>query len=178
MSHWPRCAVLHCEDKIHFYLRGRTRRGNVTYCDPSLMVTVYLSVISLSLSLCLSLSGVFYQMSSFGESSAVKYSSRNTSTSFMMYNKRQLSRIYPSGRRVDSSNYNPVDMWNSGCQIGGCIPNTPSLSSSFTLSSLQPDVSTRSCIKTCLLRLVLTRNVFNKYPWHRFPEQHKHKCMY
>ncbi|CAI8025295.1 1-phosphatidylinositol 4,5-bisphosphate phosphodiesterase eta-1 [Geodia barretti] len=61
--------------------------------------------------------GVFYQMSSFGESSAVKYSSRNTSTSFMMYNKRQLSRIYPSGRRVDSSNYNPVDMWNSGCQI-------------------------------------------------------------
>ena len=57
-------------------------------------------------------------MSSFGESSAVKYSSRNNSTSFMIYNKRQLSRIYPSGRRVDSSNYNPVDMWNSGCQIG------------------------------------------------------------
>ena len=48
----------------------------------------------------------------------MKYSSRNNSTSFMMYNKRQLSRIYPSGRRVDSSNYNPVDMWNSGCQIG------------------------------------------------------------
>ena len=57
-------------------------------------------------------------MSSFGESSAVKHSSRNNSTSFMLYNKRQLSRIYPSGRRVDSSNYNPVDMWNSGCQIG------------------------------------------------------------
>ena len=65
-----------------------------------------------------SLSGKFYQMSSFGESSAVKHSSRNNSTSFMMYNKKQLSRIYPAGRRVDSSNYNPVDMWNSGCQIG------------------------------------------------------------
>ena len=59
-------------------------------------------------------------MSSFGESSAAKYSSRTHATAFMLYNKKQLSRIYPSGRRVDSSNYNPVDMWNSGCQIGGC----------------------------------------------------------
>ena len=64
-------------------------------------------------------SGKFYQMSSFGESSAVKYSSQGQASHFMVYNKRQLSRTYPSGRRVDSSNYNPVDMWNSGCQIGG-----------------------------------------------------------
>lgn len=34
------------------------------------------------------------------------------------YNKRQLSRIYPAGGRVDSSNYNPQQAWNGGCQIG------------------------------------------------------------
>ena len=40
---------------------------------------------------------------------------------FTEYNKRQLSRIYPAGRRVDSSNYNPVPLWNMGCQIGVCV---------------------------------------------------------
>lgn len=30
------------------------------------------------------------------------------------YNKRQLSRIYPKGTRVNSSNYNPQVYWNAG----------------------------------------------------------------
>lgn len=29
----------------------------------------------------------------------------------------QFSRVYPKGQRIDSSNYNPVPMWNSGCQM-------------------------------------------------------------
>lgn len=29
-----------------------------------------------------------------------------------------MSRIYPAGSRTDSSNYNPVPLWNAGCQIG------------------------------------------------------------
>jgi len=33
------------------------------------------------------------------------------------YNRRQLSRIYPAGGRVDSSNYPPHLHWNAGCQI-------------------------------------------------------------
>ena len=37
---------------------------------------------------------------------------------FVEYNKTQLSRIYPAGGRVDSSNYNPQQAWNAGCQIG------------------------------------------------------------
>ena len=37
---------------------------------------------------------------------------------YVQYNKRQLSRIYPAGGRVDSSNYNPQHAWNAGCQIG------------------------------------------------------------
>ncbi|MGH0179961.1 UNVERIFIED_CONTAM: hypothetical protein FKN15_010536 [Acipenser sinensis] len=33
------------------------------------------------------------------------------------YNKKQLSRIYPKGTRVDSSNYLPQLFWNAGCQM-------------------------------------------------------------
>jgi hypothetical protein len=33
------------------------------------------------------------------------------------YNSRQLSRIYPKGLRVDSSNYDPMPAWCCGAQI-------------------------------------------------------------
>ena len=59
-------------------------------------------------------------MSSFGESSAFK-SSEEMGAHFLEYNKKHLSRTYPSGRRVDSSNYEPINMWNAGCQIGMII---------------------------------------------------------
>lgn len=42
----------------------------------------------------------------------------SSGTEFVQYNMKQLSRIYPSGLRTDSSNYNPQEMWNVGCQIG------------------------------------------------------------
>lgn len=38
-------------------------------------------------------------------------------TSDLRYNKQQLSRIYPKGTRVDSSNYMPQLFWNVGCQL-------------------------------------------------------------
>ena len=56
-------------------------------------------------------------MSSFGESSAFKHSEQ-AAADYVEYNKTHLARTYPSGVRVDSSNYEPVDLWNSGCQIG------------------------------------------------------------
>ncbi|NWX90601.1 PLCB2 phosphodiesterase, partial [Nothoprocta pentlandii] len=36
---------------------------------------------------------------------------------FAEYNKRQMSRIYPKGTRMDSSNYLPQMFWNVGCQM-------------------------------------------------------------
>uniref|UniRef100_A0A4W3HJR5 Phosphoinositide phospholipase C n=1 Tax=Callorhinchus milii TaxID=7868 RepID=A0A4W3HJR5_CALMI len=73
--------------------------------------------------------GSVTQMSSFGESKAKKLISES-GKSFVQYNARQLSRIYPSGTRFDSSNYNPQDMWNAGCQLG----QTPSLALALALS--------------------------------------------
>ena len=64
--------------------------------------------------------GPFYHMSSFAEAKAMGYC-QSKGAFFTEYNKRQLSRIYPAGRRVDSSNYTPVPLWNMGCQIGLCV---------------------------------------------------------
>lgn len=38
--------------------------------------------------------------------------------SFVRHNTRQLTRVYPLGLRMNSANYSPQDMWNSGCQLG------------------------------------------------------------
>uniref|UniRef100_A0A8D0GVC4 Phosphoinositide phospholipase C n=1 Tax=Sphenodon punctatus TaxID=8508 RepID=A0A8D0GVC4_SPHPU len=58
----------------------------------------------------------FCEMSSFTESKAWKLAQE--SGTFIHHNTRHLSRIFPAGWRTDSSNYNPVEMWNVGCQIG------------------------------------------------------------
>uniref|UniRef100_A0A8C5SN24 Phosphoinositide phospholipase C n=1 Tax=Laticauda laticaudata TaxID=8630 RepID=A0A8C5SN24_LATLA len=39
------------------------------------------------------------------------------SEQFILYNQQQLTRIYPSAYRIDSSNFNPVPYWNVGCQL-------------------------------------------------------------
>lgn len=66
----------------------------------------------------------FYEMSSFTESKAQKLA-QEFGTSFIHYNMRHLSRIYPAGWRTDSSNYSPVDLWNVGCQIVALNFQTP-----------------------------------------------------
>nr|XP_033813475.1 1-phosphatidylinositol 4,5-bisphosphate phosphodiesterase eta-1 isoform X2 [Geotrypetes seraphini] len=35
----------------------------------------------------------------------------------MLYNQKQLTRIYPSAYRIDSSNFNPFPYWNAGIQL-------------------------------------------------------------
>ncbi|XP_068185879.1 1-phosphatidylinositol 4,5-bisphosphate phosphodiesterase delta-4 isoform X2 [Antennarius striatus] len=57
-----------------------------------------------------------HEMSSFSESKA-KRLAKEAGTRFVQHNTKHLSRIYPSGLRTDSSNYNPQEMWNVGCQI-------------------------------------------------------------
>ncbi len=57
------------------------------------------------------------QMSSFAEGKADDLVT-DSPMEYIKHNQFQLSRIYPSGRRTDSSNYNPVPFWNAGCQVG------------------------------------------------------------
>ncbi|XP_044225165.1 1-phosphatidylinositol 4,5-bisphosphate phosphodiesterase delta-1b isoform X1 [Thunnus albacares] len=58
----------------------------------------------------------FYEMSSFKEGKAVNLA-EESANAYIHHNVDKLSRIYPGGTRTDSSNYNPVPLWNAGCQI-------------------------------------------------------------
>ncbi|XP_051538475.1 1-phosphatidylinositol 4,5-bisphosphate phosphodiesterase delta-1-like isoform X2 [Myxocyprinus asiaticus] len=58
----------------------------------------------------------FYEMASFKESKAMNLA-ENSAMAYIHHNMDKLSRIYPAGSRTDSSNYNPVPLWNAGCQI-------------------------------------------------------------
>nr|KAF6337248.1 hypothetical protein mMyoMyo1_015309 [Myotis myotis] len=58
----------------------------------------------------------FYELSSFSETKA-KNLIKETGNQFVQHNAWQLSRVYPSGLRTDSSNYNPQEFWNAGCQM-------------------------------------------------------------
>ncbi|XP_054907003.1 1-phosphatidylinositol 4,5-bisphosphate phosphodiesterase beta-3 isoform X2 [Poeciliopsis prolifica] len=57
-----------------------------------------------------------YEMSSFVETKALEIL-KTSPFECLTYNKKQLSRIYPKGTRVDSSNYMPQLFWNIGCQM-------------------------------------------------------------
>uniref|UniRef100_A0A3B3DHV3 Phosphoinositide phospholipase C n=1 Tax=Oryzias melastigma TaxID=30732 RepID=A0A3B3DHV3_ORYME len=65
-----------------------------------------------------------FNMSSFSETKALKLV-RDSGVLFVRHNSHQLSRIYPSGQRLRSSNYNPQQMWNAGCQIVALNFQTP-----------------------------------------------------
>ncbi|XP_078144339.1 1-phosphatidylinositol 4,5-bisphosphate phosphodiesterase eta-2a [Centroberyx gerrardi] len=57
-----------------------------------------------------------WQVSSLSETKAHQIMQQKA-TSFIHFNQQQLSRIYPSSYRVDSSNFNPQPFWNAGCQL-------------------------------------------------------------
>ncbi|XP_015138977.1 1-phosphatidylinositol 4,5-bisphosphate phosphodiesterase beta-4 isoform X7 [Gallus gallus] len=69
---------------------------------------------------------IHHNMSSFNESVGLGYL-KTHAIEFVNYNKRQMSRIYPKGGRVDSSNYMPQIFWNAGCQMVSLNYQTPDL---------------------------------------------------
>ena len=69
----------------------------------------------------------YYKMSSFSEKKALALvrEVNGQANAFNRYNMRQLSRVYPNGKRVDSSNYDPRVMWNCGIQLVALNYQTP-----------------------------------------------------
>ncbi|XP_068854245.1 1-phosphatidylinositol 4,5-bisphosphate phosphodiesterase beta-3 [Aphelocoma coerulescens] len=57
-----------------------------------------------------------FEMSSFVETKGLEQLTKSP-LEFVEYNKRQLSRVYPKGTRVDSSNFHPQLFWNAGVQM-------------------------------------------------------------
>ncbi|XP_028286873.1 1-phosphatidylinositol 4,5-bisphosphate phosphodiesterase gamma-2 [Parambassis ranga] len=46
-----------------------------------------------------------------------KLPGKSRTKDFLQYNRKALSRIYPKGQRVESSNYDPYPMWVLGCHM-------------------------------------------------------------
>ncbi|XP_022097790.1 inactive phospholipase C-like protein 2 isoform X2 [Acanthaster planci] len=68
----------------------------------------------------------YWEICSMSEGTGIKFA-RDCAEDFVNHNKHLLTRIYPNPNRVDSSNYNPQDFWNCGCQIVALNYQTPGL---------------------------------------------------
>uniref|UniRef100_A0A7E4W5I6 1-phosphatidylinositol 4,5-bisphosphate phosphodiesterase n=1 Tax=Panagrellus redivivus TaxID=6233 RepID=A0A7E4W5I6_PANRE len=66
------------------------------------------------------------EMYSMNETKAIDLLKQH-SEQFVTHNKRQITRVYPRGSRVDSSNYMPLIFWNCGCQMAAINLQTPDL---------------------------------------------------
>ncbi|KAH8303730.1 hypothetical protein KR018_008971 [Drosophila ironensis] len=60
---------------------------------------------------------IFQEMSSFPETKAEKQFFQQNPQLFLTYHRHQISRVYPKGQRLDSSNFNPLPFWNVGSQM-------------------------------------------------------------
>ena len=58
-----------------------------------------------------------YYMHSFSENKVRSHSRHRAAYRWIVHNQTHMSRTYPAGARVDSSNYNPLLAWSMGCQM-------------------------------------------------------------
>ncbi|CAI5786413.1 1-phosphatidylinositol 4,5-bisphosphate phosphodiesterase zeta-1-like [Podarcis lilfordi] len=66
----------------------------------------------------------FYQNNSIGEVKGQKLISKRA-PDFIAHTTNFITRIYPKGTRTDSSNYDPQEFWNVGCQMVALNFQTP-----------------------------------------------------
>uniref|UniRef100_A0A3Q0ST27 Phosphoinositide phospholipase C n=1 Tax=Amphilophus citrinellus TaxID=61819 RepID=A0A3Q0ST27_AMPCI len=89
-------------------------------------------------------------------------------TAFIHHNMDKLSRIYPAGSRTDSSNYNPVPMWNVGCQIVALNFQTPSKEMHLNQGRFRPNGFCGYILKPEFQRSLSSQfdpNTLTKGPW-------------
>ncbi|XP_072265736.1 1-phosphatidylinositol 4,5-bisphosphate phosphodiesterase beta-4 isoform X2 [Pyxicephalus adspersus] len=94
---------------------------------------------------------IHFNMSSFNESVGLGYL-KTHAIEFVNYNKRQMSRIYPKGGRVDSSNYMPQIFWNAGCQMVSLNYQTPDLAMQLNLGKFEYNGSCGYLLKPDFMR--------------------------
>ncbi|XP_062472731.1 1-phosphatidylinositol 4,5-bisphosphate phosphodiesterase zeta-1 [Pezoporus occidentalis] len=65
-----------------------------------------------------------YENNSIGEVQARKFV-KHSARDFVLHTSKFITRIYPKGTRATSSNYNPQEFWNVGCQMVALNFQTP-----------------------------------------------------
>lgn len=95
--------------------------SNIPSLSPGLLVCVYeLVLYQLTMSVKPWLHSVssdsysYKEIRSFVEN---KTPGKSRIKDFLQYNRKSLSRIYPKGQRVESSNYDPYPLWATGCHM-------------------------------------------------------------
>lgn len=96
--------VLYSNDHCCHNLSNVCIATSCRFCIPLFFILLLLS----SANYC------YKEVRSFVEN---KTPSRNRTSDFLRYNRKALSRIYPKGQRVDSSNYDPYPLWAMGCHM-------------------------------------------------------------
>ncbi|CAI5451191.1 unnamed protein product [Caenorhabditis angaria] len=92
-----------------------------------------------------------FHMSSFSEWAGIGYL-KQSAPEFVNYNKRQLSRIYPKGARVDSSNFLPQIFWNAGCQMVSLNFQTPDVYMQLNMGKFEYNGGSGYLLKPDFLR--------------------------
>ena len=92
------------------------KAAKVEQIDPTWSALVYLDAVHFKSFEASAASAQANQMSSFPEAKTLKLA-KTQLPAFVRHNRRQLSRIYPAGFRVDSSNYDPNVAWAAGAQL-------------------------------------------------------------
>ncbi|XP_071495171.1 inactive phospholipase C-like protein 2 [Diadema antillarum] len=93
----------------------------------------------------------YWELCSFCESVADKFANMSPED-FVSHNKKFLSRVYPNPSRVDSTNINPQDMWNVGCQIVALNYQTPGLMIDLYDGKFQMNGSCGYILKPAIMR--------------------------
>jgi len=67
----------------------------------------------------------YYDMLSLAETRLVKLTTTQRAFMLLALNRSCLTRVYPKGQRIDSSNYDPLPVWNCGCHMVALNYQTP-----------------------------------------------------
>uniref|UniRef100_A0A8C8J501 Phosphoinositide phospholipase C n=1 Tax=Oncorhynchus tshawytscha TaxID=74940 RepID=A0A8C8J501_ONCTS len=100
-------SVLHAVQTQIFYIRnicGRLSPLSIVLIKLSLPITNHAPTVNYC----------YKEIRSFVEN---KIPAKNKTPDFLKYNRKSLSRTYPKGQRVDSSNYDPYPLWACGCHM-------------------------------------------------------------
>ncbi|KAI6213707.1 hypothetical protein M3Y94_00183000 [Aphelenchoides besseyi] len=71
---------------------------------------------------------------------------------FVNHNRRQITRVYPRGSRVDSSNYMPLIFWNAGVQMSAINLQTPDLPNQLHYAFFERNGSSGYILKPSCMR--------------------------
>lgn len=92
-----------------------------------------------------------WEICSFNEVDANRFANEFPED-FVSYNKRFLSRVYPTPMRIDASNMNPQDFWKCGCQIVAMNHQTPGLMMDLNLGWFRQNGNCGYVLRPAIMR--------------------------